>query len=71
MNPVIREKRKIRFQERIITPIAIRKIAELVHQAAASENSEQIFENYSVDAKDDSSYESRSVEIFDSTCSFT
>lgn len=66
MNTVIREKRKIRFQGRIITPITIRKIAELVHQTASSETDEQVFENYSVDARDDSSYESISVGIFDS-----
>ena len=67
MPSVIRERRKIRFQGRIITPSAIRRIAELVHQSATSETDEPIFESYLVDAVDDSSYESRSVEIFESS----
>jgi len=65
MNPAIREKRKITIDSTIITPKIIRRIASVIDREVTQvSNEKNLFQNYSIDAFDDSSYESQSVAIF-------
>ena len=63
MNKIIREKRKLTFNEKRINPKTIREFASII-QKEVSSLKEEYFLNYSVDATDDTSYESQSEEIF-------
>lgn len=67
MQPFIREKRKINFAYRIIKPHHIQQIAKIINQeniAANANKDVSSFVIYSVDATDNSSYESKSPIIF-------
>lgn len=64
----VREKRKIHFRRKIITPAIIQRIATIVDQEASIiGNSAEFILVYSMDASDNSSYESRDKAIFEST----
>jgi hypothetical protein len=65
MNPSIKERRKFSFADKIITPSTIRKLAGILKNEAESYNEiNQAFLYYSIDASDDSSYESGDIVIF-------
>lgn len=69
MNHIIREKRKLIFNGRIITPTIIRQFAKLFEEESLkpSEDFEKMITTiYSIDADDNSSYESQSSQIFES-----
>jgi len=65
---LIREKRKITFDNKRITPEIIRNLAHIIEQEASgykNKNGGEYFLTFSVDANDNSSYESQSIEIFE------
>lgn len=63
----IREMRKLHFQNLIITPSVINRLAYIIDQEmTAINNSEPYIISYMVEASDNSSYESGSKEIFSS-----
>jgi hypothetical protein len=65
MEPFIREKRKLFFEKKIITPGVIREFANIIRNEMKSLGSkDEAFAIFSIDACDNSSYESRSPEIF-------
>lgn len=67
MRNLIREKRKISFENKRITPEIIRRLAVIVDNEVQSElnhDNHNCFISYSVDATDDSSYESQTILIF-------
>ena len=67
MKGKIREKRKVIFKQKIITPTIIRRFAAIIQNEAGNDNSvfpDNILIVYSIDATDNSSYESQSIEIF-------
>ncbi|THU32546.1 hypothetical protein FAM09_27540 [Niastella caeni] len=69
MNHIIREKRKLIFNGRIITPTIIRQLAKLFEEESfkPSDDFEKVITTiYSIDADDNSSYESQSTQIFES-----
>jgi hypothetical protein len=64
---VIREKRKLNFSSKRITPEIIRNIASIIDQESSQytrQEKKQSFISFSVDATDNSSYESQSRQIF-------
>jgi hypothetical protein len=66
MKARIREKRKLAFENKRITPEAIRRLATIVNdQAELIEAGQSALILFSIDGRDSSSYESQSVEIFD------
>jgi hypothetical protein len=69
MRNVIREKRKISFSYKRITPDVIRRLAAIIDYEVLLEANHESGSNcyylYSVDATDDSSYESQAISIFD------
>ncbi len=61
----IREKRKLFFSNKIVTPEVIRNLATMFHDEAASALAyTSTLLNFSIDAADNSSYESASPDIF-------
>jgi hypothetical protein len=66
MNPLIREKRKISFDQKRITPQTIRDIAKIIdEEASALKKIKDVLVKYSLDLADDSSFESTHPVIFD------
>ncbi|MBE9598687.1 hypothetical protein [Pedobacter sp. MC2016-24] len=65
MSIQIREMRKLNFHNKVITPSVINRIATIIDKEADNINdSEPFLISYSIEAADDSSYESQSKEIF-------
>jgi len=63
MKNFIREKRKLIFEKKIVTPNVIREFASILASELNCEDNEP-FAVFSLDADDNSSYESQSPEIF-------
>ena len=64
---LIREKRKLVFANKRITPDVIRNLAFIIDKESTiyrDQNTQGCFLIFSVDATDNSSYESQSIEIF-------
>lgn len=59
----IREKRKLFFNKKRITPQIIRQFAELIDEQVRH-LTDHFFLLYSIDANDDTSYESQSLQLF-------
>ncbi|MGN6646846.1 MAG: hypothetical protein ACTHJT_09995 [Cytophaga sp.] len=66
MNKLIKEKRKLYLNEKIISSKNIRQLAAVFDNAAKelSNSNDDLYIIYSLDAEDNSSYESESIEIF-------
>ncbi|XLS29213.1 hypothetical protein ACJD0Z_18700 [Flavobacteriaceae bacterium M23B6Z8] len=69
MKDTIREKRKLFFTGKIITPQIIREISALIENEVEKANlkKQEYFLMYSVDAIDNTSFESQSPTIFDAS----
>ncbi len=68
MHIAIREKRKIRIEDSIITPAIIKAVASTIdHEVRSLPNDQQYLLNYTIDTTDDSSYESQSPDIFNTS----
>ena len=66
MNPLIREKRKISFDQKRITPQTIRDITKIIdEEATALKKTKEVLVKYSLDLADDSSFEGSYPIIFD------
>ncbi len=67
MKGIVREKRKLSINGKRINPDKIRELAQIVNREAQQSliTSENVFLIFSVDATDNSSYESQSTIIFD------
>jgi hypothetical protein len=67
MKAKIREKRKLAFENKRITPEVVRRLAAIVNaQVESTEGDQNALILFSIDGRDSSSYESQSVEIFES-----
>lgn len=67
MKNIIREKRRLSFENKRITPVTIRSFAKIIEgeiKELTKKEAETVFLMYSIDAANDSSYESQSAEIF-------
>lgn len=67
MKTTIREKRRVAFEKRRITPKTIRYLARIIDEELNSltkEIAETAYIMFSIDANDDTSYESQSSDIF-------
>jgi hypothetical protein len=70
MNAIIREKRRLAFNSKRITPKTIRSFCKLIEseiEALEGAHKESFYKMYSVDATDNTSFESQSEEIFAET----
>jgi hypothetical protein len=67
MNPSIREKRKLTFDQKRISTKSIRQFAQIINDAATElrANNDDVNLLFSLDAVDNSSYESESTTIFE------
>ena len=66
MNNLIKEKRKLFLDNKIFEAKPIRKLAEVFNKVAKElleNNNEDLYIIYSIDAEDNSSYESDSIVI--------
>lgn len=67
MKNLIREKRRVTFEKKRITPKTIRAFSNIIEKEIndlTEKESKTIYVMYSIDATDNSSYESQSPEIF-------
>lgn len=67
MNTIIREKRKLTFKFKRITPKIIREFSNIIENEVnflIIENDTELYKMYSIDAIDNTSFESQSSEIF-------
>jgi hypothetical protein len=65
MKNIIREKRRLVFGYKRITPKIIRKFSEIIENEISQLNGDDFYKIYSVDATDNTSFESQSNKIFD------